>query len=83
MSNPPEINILDTAFVISTSYTKFIITSIEIEFGLPAIVRVQLLQDDIALNSIFKIIEIPANVYENWQFDKTQIINYVNTQLSL
>lgn len=82
MSNP-EINILDVPFVISTSYTKFIITSIEIEFGLPAIVRVQLLQDDIALNSIFKIIEIPANVYENWQFDKIQIINYVNTQLSL
>ena len=79
----PEINILDVPFIISTTYTKFIITSIEIEFGLPAIVRVQLLQDDIALNSIFKIIEIPANVYENWQFDKTQIINYVNTQLSL
>jgi hypothetical protein len=82
MSNP-EINLLDVPFVISTSYTKFIITSIEIEFGLPAIVRVQLLQDDLGLNSIFKIIEIPANVYENWQFDKIQIINYVNTQLSL
>jgi len=82
MSNP-EINILNIPFVITTSYTKFVITSIEIEFGLPAIVRVQLLQDDIALNSIFKIIEIPAIVYENWQFDKTQIINYVNTQLSL
>jgi len=82
MSNP-EINLLDVPFVISTSYTKFIITSIEIEFGLPAIVRVQLLQDDLGLNSIFKIIEIPANVYENWQFDKIQIINYINTQLSL
>ena len=78
----PEINVLDTPFIITTTYTKFVITSIEIEFGLPAIVRVQLLQDDIGTNSIFKNIEIPVNVYENWMFDKTQIINYINSQLS-
>jgi hypothetical protein len=72
---------LDNAYVVSTSYTKFIITNIEIKFGNPAKITVQLMQDEPASLVLFKTIEIPTEVYEYWQFDQTQIINYVKNSL--
>ena len=72
---------LDNPYIVSTNYTKFIITNIEIKFGLPAIITIQLLQDEPASLVLYKTIEIPVAVYEGWQYDQTQIINYVKNSL--
>jgi hypothetical protein len=75
-----EIN-LDTPYVVSINYNRFIITNIEIKFGEPAKITVQLLQETPASQCLYKTIEIPAQTYEGWKFDQTQIINYVKNSL--
>jgi hypothetical protein len=72
---------LDNPYIVITNYTKFTITNIEIKFGLPAIVTIQLIQDEPASLVLYKTIEIPVDVYEGWQYDQTQIINYVKNSL--
>lgn len=72
---------LDNPYIVSTNYTKFVITNIEIKFGLPAIITVQLMQDEPASPVLYKTIEIPVGIYEGWYFDQTQIINYVKNSL--
>lgn len=72
---------LDNPYVVSTNYTKFIISNIEIKFNQPAKVLIQLLQDEPASQVLFKTIEIPVEVYEGWSYNQEQIIIYIKNSL--
>lgn len=61
------------------TYTSFIVLSISITFGESAKVSIQLNQD--GLGTLNKIIEVPVEVYTNWFFNETQIIDYIKLQL--
>lgn len=72
---------LENPFIVTTNYTKFIISNIEIKFNQPAKVLVQLLQDEPASIGLYKTIEIPVEAYENWSYNQEQIITYIKNYL--
>jgi hypothetical protein len=72
---------LDNPYIVTTNYTKFIISNIEIKFNEPAKVLIQLLQDEPASLILFKTIEIPVEIYEGWSYSQEQIITYIKNSL--
>ena len=75
--------LFDADVVITTSitYSKFVIRDIKIQFGEPAKVDVMLIQKIPVSIPLYEIISIPVEIYNTWQYDEQQIINYCKTYL--
>jgi hypothetical protein len=64
-----------------TTYNRFEIRNIKIEFQEPAKVDCLLFQIEPATAPLYETIEIPVEVYTQWQYDQEQIIDYCKNYL--
>jgi len=72
---------MDVDITTKITYSKFVIRYIKIEFEEPARVDVMLIQKIPASTPLYETILIPVEVYTEWQYDQSQIIDYCKTYL--